>query len=167
MQVFDQVLPSPTQSLNRDCACVPIKEQQKREKLQNETSESERVKNIYSTGVRREQKKYSTIRRLRLFSQVRFWGRCRERERASEELRRWRIITKGSSQRRLVALSHLNLKALRIFTQPAIVSTCDCLEKFAVQVVSWLFFLVDFFILQLVFSFIATTIFSLEKIRYT
>ena len=32
MQVFDQVLPSPTQSLNRDYACVPLKEQQKRKR---------------------------------------------------------------------------------------------------------------------------------------
>ena len=54
MQVFDQVLPSPTQSLNRDCACVPMKEQQKRkERLQNETSEPERVKNTEYRGSER------------------------------------------------------------------------------------------------------------------
>ena len=60
MQVFDQVLPSPTQSLNqRLCLCSNEGTTEKKERLQKETSESERIK-IQRTGARREQKKYST-----------------------------------------------------------------------------------------------------------
>ena len=58
-------------SEQRLCLCSNEGTTEEKEKLQNETSEPERVKR-QSTGARREQKKYSTIRRLRLFSQVRF-----------------------------------------------------------------------------------------------
>ena len=45
MQVFDQVLPSPTQSLNqRLCLFSTEGITEKKERLQKETSESERIK---------------------------------------------------------------------------------------------------------------------------
>ena len=49
-------------------------------------------------------------------------------------------------------------------------SNCErlrLLEKFAILVVQSVGSLIDIFLLQLVFSFIAATIFPLEKIRYT
>ena len=65
-------------SEQRLCLCSNKGTTEKKERLQKETSEPERVK-IQRTGTRREQKKYSIIK-MRLFSQVRFWGRCREGE---------------------------------------------------------------------------------------
>ena len=62
MQVFDQVLPSPTQSLNqRLCLCSTEGIIEKKERLQKKTSEPERIK-IQKIGARREQQKYNTIK---------------------------------------------------------------------------------------------------------
>ena len=54
MQVFDQVLPSPTQSLNqRLCLCSTEGIIEKKERLQKETSEPKRVKDIENRGSER------------------------------------------------------------------------------------------------------------------
>ena len=95
MQIFDQVLPSPTQSLQhkelmqvfdqRLCLCSNEGTTEKKERLQKETSEPVREK-IQKTGARREQKKYSTINIKVVLSSGD--SEAEQRERASEELRR-------------------------------------------------------------------------------
>ena len=96
---------------------------------------------------------------------MRFWGRNRERERASEELRYWSVNTVSSSERKAWGSLALELERLSESSQLAIVSTWSFWKRFAL-LVTWLVDL-HFSLLQQVFSFIAATIFPLEKIRYT
>ena len=64
MQVFDQVLPSPNQSLNQRLSlCSTEGTTEKKERLQKETSEPERVK-IQRTGAQREQKKIQHSKKI-------------------------------------------------------------------------------------------------------
>ena len=92
---------------------------------------------------------------------MRFWGR--NRERASEELRRWSVNTVNNSERKTWDSLALELERLSESSQLAIVSTWSCWKMFAWSSCaskSWS-------LLQQVFSFIAATIFPLEKICYT
>ena len=96
-------------SFNYQETCTISKSAQtKRErKMQNKTSELKRIKikyrNLERTGKNKAQQTVG-----RLFSQVRFWGCSRERERASEELWCWRLNIVSSSKKK--AFSSLTLE---------------------------------------------------------
>ena len=165
MQVFDQVLPSPTQSLNqRLCLCSNEGTTEEKEdyrtklvslrKWKTKCRGSERIEKI---KLNKQLKDYS----LRWDSEA-VVERERELQKSCgvEDWTQWATL-----KRRLIALLHLNLRALRIITQLEIVGTCNCLKNALIE--SKLVVYHSFSSASTGLQFIAAIIFSLKKIRYT